>query len=625
VDDAGQGISYFAPVHDSQRSNNYELYFDKEGTAFVVRAIDVVLLKRGKARRILAADISRRALTSISQKGFATWRSWRNVGERPMLDTVVENLSHFVSHRDVLGPPYYGALRNAPPMAENRKATPFGGWSAVTVPSGSENPTIFDGTPGSPLIRHAGHIAEGVTKDLRLQKDPSGALENAVVFYYRIAEAIAEEDLALIGAWKGQGSPPNISILQDRSTPSFRRMAPLINARLAERSVIEYLRSCGIENVRDVSLGQIQGTDQAWKTHDIEAGRPIDVKNTTIFRENCRQTYVDRLKAISATDVAIAGVATRRFPRSNPYDKKGRIRQGALNGPDIYQIYLGEMTSGDLVRAKRAVNTLTRRECAVDVQVEDKRYPYWVFELKEATPDYQTLYRMARPLATTPSSILTLALAAGAVQDEPLYRRLNDMQRAFIASLQAVISEAGFSKKAICLFIFSEFMNAAIRGEDAGAVMRFARTVLTIENFTSTEYFNRQLKTFNPRGWISPFDPKVGYHGSSSGGLYDPYRSVPKLLDLLGQCGEAISRHDERFVSFDAMNAYILLGKTKSGKKLTIYAYCGGKLLSGVDCDAFPLSIATNRSCGSCGKLVCTHCGYCSHTCSPPETDRDGG
>ena len=69
------------------------------------------------------------------------------------------------------------------------------------------------------------------------------------------------------------------------------------------------------------------------------------------------------------------------------------------------------------------------------------------------------------------------------------------------------------------------------------------------------------------------------------------------------------------FVHFDAPGPHVLVGKDERGNRVTLYAYCGGKLKNGSWCNHFPLIITRNPSCRSCGRLICNECEFCSEGC----------
>lgn len=606
----------YHPIDPSNYTNAYELFLDSYSDGLIVRKIDLLLLNRGKAKRIVAANITRRELASITKTKLQSISSYKFAIDPSIAIRIERELAQFISEREEVSAPYFGALRQAAPIPERASFSSIMRATRLEASESISDP-IYDYSPPNPLIKTPRHISIIVAEELKLNFKSNHQQEYAVVFHYRIKESITEDDIKLINCWRPGQSPLDLSVINDTSAPEYRSVSRLVNARLAEKSAITFLNSCGMI-AEDISATQLDRTNDGWKTHDISAGRPIDVKNTTIYRDHTRQTFVDKLKRFGNSDVTIAGVVTKSFPYyQRSYSKSRRDNSQAVSHarPELFQVYLGEFTAQELIASKNAVNLLPGREVHIDLQIDEKCYPLWAFELPEASPKFTALYSAARTFAAMPWSILSTGLAAGHIKEEPLLLNLNKFQRKIVERYASAIFSGGYSKRTICLFIISEFLNAAIRGEDPTGTVRFARKLLEIENFTAREYYDRETKEFNPRGWISRFDPVLAYHGSISGGLYDPLHSVAKLLDLLEACGIAIGKSDYIFVGFNAPNPHVLIGKTREGRNVTIYAYCGGKLSSGGDCNAFPLSISSHKNCDGCGKLICNECGYCSNGC----------
>ncbi|MGE0225313.1 MAG: hypothetical protein AB7F35_10270 [Acetobacteraceae bacterium] len=466
-------------------------------------------------------------------------------------------------------------------------------WGALSYTAARPHINLRD----LPLSRVNGAIKRNVKIEIYYggSKDPRvrcGVLYDA---------ALDDVDLQLVSIWQSgrlarkSGAPPDQKFKEN----SLRSLA---YARAAEKMVVSYYKQTDMYNVRDVSVEQVHGKDDLWKSGDVQVDDALlDVKNALSYRDQVRHVYVSKFKRDRSQDVAIAGVITK-------------IRKTEFS-EQAEQVFLGTVTRSRLTAIQRAINNLPGRTQAVAVEFHDNSLPPWAFEINEAAIDYKALLDWSLTFALQPTTSLAVAIACGLERTTTSYHQLNAGQREVVDLLADAIRAAGYFKATIALFAISEFMARCVRGEDAEAFIRLLRKLLVIEDFekdrlrkdisSETGFRNEDLK----------YEIGLMIEGSSSGGLVDPVGSLDSLLDLLRKCAESIQKSGIRFVHFDVPHPYIMLGKAQSGMTLTVFAYCGGRLRNGASCNTFPLVVMQNPNCNECGKLICDHCGFCSENC----------
>ena len=108
IDGQASGLSYFAPVHASKHTNAYVLLFTDDKRALILRAIDLEILNRKKAKRILAANITDRTLERVTIYIFEKLTPYRRVNDATLLRQTQRDLEEFIKHRADRSEPYFG-------------------------------------------------------------------------------------------------------------------------------------------------------------------------------------------------------------------------------------------------------------------------------------------------------------------------------------------------------------------------------------------------------------------------------------------------------------------------------------------------------------------------------------
>lgn len=431
------------------------------------------------------------------------------------------------------------------------------------------------------------------------------------------AERLDEVDVRLINTWSHY--PPDRQLsLDDLSLQKFDRFRlnrRFIYARMAEKFVHDFYGHQLQKRAEDVSVRQLDGSDRRWVTHDIAADVPIDVKNATVFGRRRRHNFVEHFKRTGGRDVHIAGVRTE-YPSSG------------LMG--IRQAFLGLVSLPDVERALSAVNELPGRAGPVRLSFDSGYIPPWAFEVDAYRQRYEVGAEWIDILATNPETRIAVSIARGRHRESPIYRGMNRVQKAFVDRLVHVIDRASYRKMSIALFAISEFLATLAIGNDASNVVRLIRRLISIDGFPSTAIriagFGSGLIAAKSKR--ETYRVRLNLEPSATGGLHDPTKSLVELLDLLEKAADGIARSELRLEHFDAPSPYILLGRMANGRKVTVYAYCGGKNDNGYACERFPLIMGHHATCDDCGKLICDDCDFCSEGCSDRarrQQIRDGG
>lgn len=418
------------------------------------------------------------------------------------------------------------------------------------------------------------------------------------------AERLDATDVQLINRWSPYPPDRQLSLedLALERSDRFRLNRHLIYARMAEKFVLDFYTHQLGRRVKDVSVRQLDGGDPSWMTHDIAADVPIDVKNATIFGARRRHNFVERFKRTGGRDVHIAGVLTE-FPRSA--------------SPGIRQAFLGLVALADVERAVWAVNELPGRAGPVRLSFDSGYIPPWAFELDAYRERYEMDAAWFEVLITKPDTRIAVAIARGKARESSIYLAMNRAQRGLVDRLLHVIDRASYRKMSIALFTISEFLAALQRGCNGSAVIQFIRRLISVEAPADSTVRIAGLGSGlrAAKSMRETYRVRLDLEPSQTGGLYDPTKSLIELLDLLERAGDGIARSHMKLEHFDAPSPYMLLARTTGGRKVTVYAYCGGTNDAGYACERFPLIIGFHATCDGCGRLVCDDCGFCSEGC----------
>lgn len=563
------------------------LVFDRDLRPIVTKKEWLDRFESGESIRILAALIDDApGIIAIRAHDLPELLSFEDVRDEVDLRHISACIKKFMKKRLRVGPPFYG-------LTSGRSASKYDFMIY-------REPNLTDEALTSRIKKFWEHPPSIMASRERI----------SLHFSNFIGFSISETDEELIEAWAGvntaNGERSLISRHSMRLNDPAKKLKYLIHARLAEKTAISIYSALSKEPVEDVSILQLGGQDTRWKDFDIRADKPIDVKNTTIYRNNTRQNFVRKFKRANGDDVVIAGIATRQ----------DRVR--------VIQTYLGEVSQDDLRMTEAAIQRAFSNVEPVQIRLDDRHLPAWAFEYPFGQLNYTELLDAYKLLADKPKSILAAAIAAGKVRDIPTYEKLPPSQRRIVDLFSEVVNNSSYSKKTIVLFAVAGVVSETLTGGDPQGFVNFFRQLLEMEELGQTEpprvpsidlIFGKSRAVQSDKTGVGarrcpPF------RESNIGGLADPLDSVPKMLSLLSQAAVGVASSGLDFVAFHAPNPHILLGCPKDGPVITVYAYCGGRSKIGISCDTFPMVIGRNDTCRSCGKLICHECGFCSTGCA---------
>ncbi|QHS35587.1 hypothetical protein GWQ43_05625 [Alcaligenes faecalis] len=567
-----------------EQPREYDLHLVAETDWLVSRGGEIARLDEGTTQRVVVANLTRGHLQAIRRSQLPDLTSFADCKNSQQLNTALKVVRSFRSIRNIQRAPFWGAL------------------------SLSSKPYELD---------------------LRIDKQQQVAEEyrESVTAIDVIAESrdtprlsctrLDPRDLQLIDLWQ-QGRMSHQASEKNERRERFSLLS-LGYARLAEKLVLQYLRMQHPEAL-DVSITQLDGVSPLWKSCDIEAGMHVDVKNATMLGSRKRHVFVPKFKKIADNDVFIAGVISTPFSKFVENRRRKKKFMGGRLVQYVRQTFLGFASLTKLAKVQNAINRLPGRRQDLQISFHENALPPWAFEASDGR-DPAKLFNIATLIAREPTTIIAASFACG--QDAPdfLVARLNAGQRAVYDQFRRVVSEASYTKATIAMFAISEFIAWTIDARNAAGLMRFLRRINSIEDFTSgrAARFSWSFASKQDRR-NEKYEIEIDHRGSCCGGLYDPTMSIDTIFDLLEKCAEQIAVHSLTFTHFDVPNPYILVGRAESGREITLYAYCGGTLMSGARCNHFPLVIGKNGTCPSCNRLICEECAYCSDRCpSLPE------
>lgn len=406
--------------------------------------------------------------------------------------------------------------------------------------------------------------------------------------------ALDIRDVELCLTWSGivaQGADFNASIRLLEANVTEYDCCRLLSARAAEKAVEVYYRALK-KDVSDISITQLDGTNQSWKDYDLLVGGvALDVKNARrsfsspdTFVEHCVPKFkIDRK---SGKDVSIVGVLSE-------YAKKMPLLAGKGNC-----LVLGEVNISTIRQLFIWMKKRFARHLNLDGLWDEKYLPGWLFEypveqyehrqvaisrLDELLVQLKTLGNF--PAQDIPGWLLILCPNKTLINSFDL----TELRREVILDLQSLEQMAGLSRPTLFVYSMGLLIEAMANGNSTSDVAE------TLKNL-----------------FFCDLDQK------SPLGLIDSQGYVSSIIDLLLKVGEEAKHQNFKFVSFNMRSPSILRGKTQSGQLVTLVAYCGGWRTDpvSVKCGASPLFLGKNQTCASCSHLVCDYCGYCSQKCS---------
>jgi hypothetical protein len=430
------------------------------------------------------------------------------------------------------------------------------------------------------------------------------------------------DDLRLALCWAGQPEwrerPPSARAAAQRYRDNYE-LGRMLSARAGEKAAEAFYAARGL-TVRNVSLDQLDGRADAWKTHDLTVdGRPVDVKNSRrsfsspdTFVEHC----VPRFKATRASgDVTLCAVLSPwrsvtslllADEASGPWGD-GPVEREAVT-------FVGELTRGRMEALRACFPPREHLRIDFSRPGDDREFfPPWAFD----APAFVTAARdqaLARipadafadpaPWAELHLNALPLAVATGRPWGGGFEHA---WQLEFYAELRRVLGwaaeKAGVPWGLSLPFVFLGVLNhfARVLAGDAAE-----------EGYAPSEY--------------APF-LFADDAGRTPLGIPDPLGTVKSLLGTLDLLWRSSRDEARRFRGFRLTGMRVLKGwelTAQGEREQTLVAYCGGWTTSDagnrVRCCRSPLVLEPPgenacRPCSRCGHLVCPTCGFCTYEC----------
>lgn len=404
--------------------------------------------------------------------------------------------------------------------------------------------------------------------------------------------------------------------------------ARMLSARAAEKAVKRFYESLG-SSVEDVAIRQVQGDGTDWTTHDllVDGAIAIDVKNAR-RPVNGKDLYVEHTVPQFKLDrrghnVRIAGVLS-------PYLQLQFIRdtsKAAYRIDDL--VFLGETSQDEIQR----LHSMFASASFEVMRGYERTVPHWVFGYPEAS--YRDFVERLTALKNEypwpnedvwnhvlDEGEILVFIHAMCVAGQPLPRaiasKLSGQQLRLFERLRIHAKEGNApTLPVIYLTVLTEFLGQLKEADP---------------NFSPEHYSpilfpqNEQLAGRSP-GWAL----KAAYPL----GAIDPLGLVRSLLATLTSLWDSREKTNlARFSSFRFGGLGILQAREPLRSSwTTLIAYCGGTayqtdatgavqvtpagrpLSVKGKCGRSPLVLGRNRTCSTCGKLVCSSCGFCSAAC----------
>ncbi|WP_203073308.1 hypothetical protein [Falsiroseomonas ponticola] len=551
---------------------SYEIFENTDGQLLVVKSNDVSRVIAGSKQRLLAANLDHERLQPITRSEIEQLRPIQTHDYNGDISVVINRVNELIMKRNYSEAPYYAVFSGSRRAHFNVHSLP-----RQRIANCSEQRHLVS-------VSCDGHSTNIFSPNLD------------------------SEDKRLIEIWAA-GREERRNAQGGARLRSEFEIRSLAYARLAEKLVLSFYRNAlGLE-AKDISITQINGRGDLWRSCDIETDVLIDVKNATNSGSRTRHIFVDKFKMVSGESVEIAGVISATHLEAIMRGRGKKARQTGEFRKYANQTFLGVTRNTSLESVQNAVNLLPGRPQEIRLSFYENNLPPWAFELPGAGVNYELLFSLSELFAQKPETILSTSIACGRHARTGTYSRLSDTQKDIVHNFSTVIVTCGVSKASIALFTISEFINRLLLGQNPTHFIKFMRKIVYIEGFSDLAQEN-------------DYDAFIDIEESHCLGLYDPTNSILDLFNLLSDCADSILGQDITFVHFNVPHPHLMIGRTEQGRYLTVYAYCGGKLPSGSWCSRFPLIIGEHKNCGECGKLICDQCDFCTEGCARPRQRR---
>jgi len=401
-----------------------------------------------------------------------------------------------------------------------------------------------------------------------------------------------QQDEQLINEW--------MPIVGTPSRQIFER-GRLLSARAAEKAAAEIYRKAGFD-VEDVSISQLKNDGaEEWKKYDLRVGHAlIDVKNARrnfTSPDNYTEHCVSRFKRNrELKEVSISGYLS---PYISDFDEdsKGQKKEEPI-------LFLGETSGSYLQKLGRYFSNESLDLFFSRDQKGAYFIPSWAYEYPRHFYGNSCLDSPFMFSADWPSSEDFRLL--GVKSPYPLLALLNSGQKDsggwhlhpnslnISKRIASNLTQLDRSRPVLWLTILTEILTLIRSGIGVGSwsPMDLARAIFFSED----------------RDRVRPL------------GFYDPLKTIESLLSVLDSvwihCREQVTQFD----AFRLTNSNILSGRESgTGGWQTIIAYCGGWKYRGekvvARCGNNPIYLGRESSCGACGKLICSECGFCERAC----------
>lgn len=369
--------------------------------------------------------------------------------------------------------------------------------------------------------------------------------------------------------------------------------ARLFSARVAEKAAAGYYRGLGL-TVEDVSITQLKarGTGSDWQDFDLRVGaKRVDVKNARSSFSS-PDTYVEyavpnrKLNRAANTDIMIVGVFSKYL--KDPY---------AVSSGQQRSRILGEATVASIQTLSNWISKRFPDFGPLDAILERDFLPGWMFEYDELHYRQRNLAitglarvvsgiksACANPAKELPGWILTLCPNPDLLED----LKLDVVTKRVLRDLHALRSDVGFSRPSLYLYSMGAMLEWLQKGRKSTDIATKLRNLLFPSNDLKRPLF-----------------------------LLDSQEYVGRLICNLAEVMEVCLKRGLRFKGFAMPHPLILQGILHTNERMTLIAYCGGWRPEprNVKCGCYPLVLGPNKTCDSCGHLICNHCYYCSGQC----------
>jgi len=410
-------------------------------------------------------------------------------------------------------------------------------------------------------------------------------------------------------------------------------LARMLSARAAEIAAMTFYRDQGCE-VEDVAIGQISGNLQDWRTHDllIDGAVAIDIKNSRRPMNN-RTFYVEhtvpkfkldrrgknvRVAGVLSPYVNLADINKARSANLGIFNSLNELGSGNLGKDDI--VYLGETDADHFEKLVRVYQTPAFSLYRGQLHI----VPNWLFDYPAVWyKDYTASVR--------------------ALIDDSVWPQEDEWQY----TLDGNGIEDTFQKFCAIGIDVPAALSPRLHGWKAEFYAKLKKCFKTLPRLPAiylmvmkdfTEKVSEPSPSFSPADYKALLFPASGKNSEVIPlGIIDPLCSVKRLIDTLSVLW---SKREflqlGRLVTFRFAGLGILQGKAiDSARWTTILAYCGGsvyrknqgriefnsegKPLFLSKCGNAPLTLGVQKTCDTCGYLICDKCHFC---CKPCETVR---